>query len=186
MEEHAEVLGADQRASRLHNIGMCASAIGDFEEAARNFAAAGEQFEQLGLLVNRIKCRHSLGLALHEAGRHDDAVMILEKAHEELEALGMEGDAALAALTLVEALLAAGRPNEVPPICRMLIDRFTRAGIKGAAMTALAFLRETVATGHATQASVRAVHHFIRDTNAGCAPASFTPPMIEPTSRLDG
>ena len=76
----------------------------------------------------------------------------------------MENDAALAAPTRVEALFAAGRPSEVPAICRMLIERFTRAGNGGAAMTALSFLRETVASGHATPLSVRLVRDFIRDT----------------------
>jgi tetratricopeptide (TPR) repeat protein len=79
MGEHAELLSRDQAARRLHNIGICASATGDFAEAARSFAAAGEEFEHLGLLVNRVKCRYSLGLAMHEAGRHVDAIPILEK-----------------------------------------------------------------------------------------------------------
>jgi tetratricopeptide (TPR) repeat protein len=189
MGEHADLLSPEQQAARLHNIGICAGATGDFAEAARSFAAAGEEFERLGLLVDRVKCRYSLGLAMHEAGRHDDAMVVLEKAQEELEALGMESDAALAALTRVEALYAAGRPEKVPAICRMLVERFTRAGIKGSAMTALAYLRETVATGHATQASVRVVHDFLRDTNLGRTAATFNayhdPSLIEPTRRLD-
>lgn len=189
MGEHVELLSREQHARRLHNIGICASATGDFAEAARSFAAAGEVFERLGLLVNRVKCRYSLGLAMHEAGRHEDAIVVLEKAQEELEALGMESDAALAALTRVEALYAAGHPEKVPAVCRMLIDRFTRAGIKGAAMTALAFLRETVATGHATRASVRSVHDFLRDRSLGRTAATFAayddPSLIEPTKRLD-
>ena len=178
MEEHAALLGADLQASRLHNMGACAGALGDFDEAARWYAAAAEAFERVGLLVHRVKCIHGLGLAMHEAGRHDDAIVVLEKAFEQLEALGMENDAALAALTRVEALFAAGRPDEVPAICRMLIERFTRAGIKGAAMAALSFLRETVATSHATPASVRQIHDFIRDT--------FQGRVANSTKRLDG
>jgi tetratricopeptide (TPR) repeat protein len=164
MGEHAEFLTSEAQATRLHNLGLCANALGDFDEAARNYAAAGQEFERLGLLVNRIKCRYSLGRAMHEAGRHSDALAVLEKAQEELDALGMESDAALAALIRVEALLAAGRPNEVPAICRMLVERFTRAGNNAAAMTAIAYLRETVAYGHATPDSVRQVRHFVSDT----------------------
>lgn len=164
MGEHDDILTPEARATRLHNIGLCASALGDFDEAARSYAAAGEEFERLGLLVNRVKCRHSLGLAMHEAGRHSDAAGVLAKAEVELDAMGMESDAALAALTRVEALLAAGRPREVPPICRMLVERFTRAGNSAAAMTAIAYLRETVAIGHATPVSVRLVRDFVRDT----------------------
>jgi tetratricopeptide (TPR) repeat protein len=164
MEEHVDALTAEQQASRVHNLGLCASALGDFDEAARRLAVAVGEFERLGLVVNRVKCRYSLGLAMHNAGRHSDALKVLEQAQKELEALGMENDAALAALVRVEALLATGRPDEVPAICRSLIDRFTRAGNGGAAMTALAFLRETVATGHATPTSVRHVREFFRDT----------------------
>ena len=167
-------------------MAICASALGSFEEAARSFAAAAEEFEHLGLLVNRVKCRHSLGLALVEAGRPNDAIVVLEKAFKELEALGMQGDANLAALTLVEALYAAGRRAEVPAICRILVDRFVRAKIQGPALIALSFLRETVATGHATTAVVRHVHDFIGHVNLGYNPATFTPPPITPTSRLDG
>lgn len=183
MGEHEAHLSAERQARRLHNMGKCASALGSFDEAARSFAAAAEEFERLGLLVNRVTCRYSLGVAMVEAGRHDDAIVVLEKAFKEFEALGMGSDAALAALSLVEALYGAGRPDEVPAICRMLIDRFTRAGIQGAAMTALAFLRETVATGHATPALVRHVHDFMRGLNLGPA---FTPSTTTPTARLDG
>jgi len=186
LEEHAELLGPQMQATRHHNIALCASALGDFDEAARNYAAAGEQFERLGLLVNRVKCRHSLGLAMHEAGRHSDAVGVLKKAQEELEALGLEGDAALAALTRVEALLAIGRHDDVPAICRTLIDRFTRAGNGGAAMTALAFLRESVAYGHATSASVRMVRDFFRDLLRTESTPYTEPPLNDSSKRLEG
>jgi tetratricopeptide (TPR) repeat protein len=189
MGECADLLAREQEAGRLHNIGICASATGDFAEAVRSFAAAGEEFESLGLLVNRVKCRYSLGLAMHEAGKHVDAIVVLEKAEEELEALGMESDAALAALTRVEALYAAGRPDEVPKICRTLIERFTRAGQNAPAMTALAYLRETVATGHATPASVRLVHDFIRDIARGRSASKSLPYaeklLSDSTTRLD-
>jgi len=186
LEEHAELLGPHMQATRLHNIGICASALGDFDEAVRSHAAAGEQFERLGLLVNRVKCRYSVGLAMHEAGRHSDALVVLKKAQEELEALGMEGDAALAALTRVEALLAIGRHDDVPAICRTLIDRFTRAGNGGAAMTALAFLRESVAYGHATSASVRMVRDFVRDLFRTETTPYTEPPLDDSTKRLEG
>lgn len=186
MGEREAYLTPDRQARRLHNIGICASAMGGFDEAARSFAEAGEAFERLGFLVDRVKCRRSVGLAMIQAGRYADAIPILQKAFKELEALGMESEAALAALNLAEALYGAGRRHEVPAICRTLIDRFTRAGIQGAAMTALAFLRETVASGHATTEIVRHVHDFLQHLNLGYDPTKFTPPTITPTSRLDG
>jgi hypothetical protein len=80
-----------------------------------------------------------------------------------MESLGLESSAALAALQLAETLLIVKRHDEVPHICRALLDRFTRAGMNERALTALAFLRETVASGHVTPLHVRHVHDFLRD-----------------------
>ena len=92
----------------------------------------------------------------------------------------MEVDAGLSALDLAETLLITGRTEEVPAICRTLIDRFTRAGMGGSAMTALAFLRETVATGHVTPALVRHVHEFLRDVTR-----KETDVLVQPVLRLE-
>jgi len=77
-------------------------------------------------------------------------------------------------------LLVVGRTDEVPAICRTLIERFTRAGMGGSAMTALAFLRETVATGHATPDLVRHVHDFLRDVSRTEASSP-----VQPVLRLE-
>jgi tetratricopeptide (TPR) repeat protein len=167
MDEYAHELSAEQRAARLHNLGLCSGAVGELDEAARYYALAVEAFDRLGLAVNRVKSRKSIASALHAAGRHAEAIPVARKAWQELEELGMEGDAALAALLVAECLLAIGRTDEVPAIARMLIDRCTRSGMSSSAMTALAFLREVVATGHATPYLVRQVREFVRDVNIG-------------------
>jgi tetratricopeptide (TPR) repeat protein len=164
MERYSDLLTAEFQAVRLHNMGICARATGRFEEAVRCYARAATEFDRLGLTVNRIKCGYSIGLALSSIGRHDEAIVVLGKAADEMDAVGLDEDAALAKLARVEALLALGRAGDVPSICRDLVERFTRAGIHGAAMTAIAFLRETVATGHATPASVRGIRDFVSDT----------------------
>jgi len=167
MEKHLHLLSEEARAGRLHNLALCSTELGHFDEAARFHALAAEQFERLGLAVNRVKSRNSIGIVLHAAGRYEEAIVIIRQAWEELEALGMKGDAAVAALLLTETLLITGRTEEVPAIARMLVDRCTRAGMAASAMTALAFLRETIATGHATPLHVRHVREFVRDTNMG-------------------
>ena len=63
-EQYVEILTAEHRAARLHNIGLAASALGDYEEATRTLAGAVQEFERLGLVVNRVKCRYTLGLAM--------------------------------------------------------------------------------------------------------------------------
>ncbi|HEY2829083.1 MAG TPA: hypothetical protein VGJ88_03135 [Thermoanaerobaculia bacterium] len=184
MERYRDILTAEFQAVRLHNMGMCAQATGQFEEAARCYGRAATEFDRLGLTVNRIKCAYSIGLALSSIGRHDEAIVVLGKAADEMEAVGLDGDAALANLARVEALLAVGRVGDVPAVCRDLVERFTRAGIRGAAMTAIAFLRETVATGHATPASVRYVRAFVSDTAFGDAGA-FVPGRESSFSLID-
>ena len=147
------------------NIGLCHRELGHIDQAIQALTAATAEYEMLGLDANLAHCRWSLATTVSRAGRHADAIPLFRTAWKELESLGMETDAALSALELAETLLVAGRTDEVPAICRTLIDRFTRAGMGGSAMTALAFLRETVATGHATPALVRHVHEFLRDVS---------------------
>lgn len=181
MERYSDEMNAQFRAAWRHNIGLCADDAGDFDEAARCYAIAAEAFERLGAPVYRVKCRSSIGRCLLFAGRPTESIPLLASARDEFEAFGMEIEAALAALLLVEALLVAGRANEVPSICRDLIDRFTHAGITGAAMTALAYLRESVAMGHGTPMLVRHVHRFIRDLDMGLEQpfAPFREPRLD-------
>jgi tetratricopeptide (TPR) repeat protein len=162
VEPYVREMTPEHRAARLHNMGRCATEGGEFDEAAQAYAGAAEVFAAVGNVVNGVKCRCSAGYSFLCAGKPAQAIPLLESARAEFETLGMEIDAALAALQLIEALMLAGTTAEVPAICRRLIERFTRAGIQGSAMTALAFLRETVASGHATPALVKHVHGFIQ------------------------
>ena len=162
--EYALDMTPEHRAVHLHNMGLCASEAGEFEEAARAYANAAESFRSLGNVAYVVKCRRSAAHSLFCAGKFKEAIPLLEKVWTELEELGMEIEAALVALQLVEARMLIGSTDRIPDVCRTLIDRFTRAGILGSAMTALAFLREAVAFGHATPALVNHVHEFIRDT----------------------
>ena len=163
MENEIHRLTPEQRAARLHNMALCAGSAGTFDEAARLYALASVEFERLGSTMNRVKCTWGIGAAFTSAGRYEEAIPTLLKAEVELEALGLEADAALAALERVEALLAVGRPDDVPAICRRLLERFTKAEANASAMTALAYLRESLAMGLATPASVRHIHDFLRE-----------------------
>jgi tetratricopeptide (TPR) repeat protein len=157
------------------NMGLCYRELGQIDQAIQNLTAATAEYEMLGMDANLARCRWSLATTITSAGRHSEAVPLFRTAWKELESLGMESDAALSALELVENLIVLGRIDEVPAICRTLIDRFTRAGMGGSAMTALAFLRETVATGHATPALVRHVHEFLRDVSRSEASSPVQP-----------
>lgn len=179
MEPYVHEMTPEHRAARLHNMALCGSEIGDFDDAAEAYSRAAEVFASLGNAVNVAKCRRSAGYSLLCAGKPSTAIPVLDSARAKFEELGMEIEAALAALQLAEALMLAGTTDKVPAICRHLIERFTRAGITGAAMTALAFLRETLATGHASPALVKHVHEFIEivrmDPERTFAPAPEQP-----------
>jgi len=159
------------------NIGLCHRELGHIDEAVQAIAKATAEYELLGMDVHLARCRWSLATTVNSAGRYSEAIPLFRTAWKELEALGMESDAALSALELAETLLVVGRTDEVPAICRTLIDRFTRAGMGGSAMTALAFLRETVATGHATPALVRHVYEFLRDVSRNEASSPGQPAL---------
>ena len=162
------------------NLGLCHRGLGHFDEAIQALTKATAEYEMLGMDVNLARCRWSLATTVSSNGRYSEAIPLFRTAWKELESLGLESDAALAALELAESLLVVGRTDEVPAICRTLIDRFTRAGMGGSAMTALAFLRETVATGHATPALVRHVHEFLRDVSRTEASSP-----VQPVLRLE-
>ena len=148
-----------------YNMGLCHRGLGHIDEAIQALTKATAEYEMLGMDANLARCRWALATTVSSTGRHSEAIPLFRTAWKELESLGMESDAALSALELAESLLVIGRTEEVPAICRTLIERFTRAGMGGSAMTALAFLRETVATGHATPALVRHVYEFLRDVS---------------------
>ncbi|HEV8433749.1 MAG TPA: hypothetical protein VGR95_10085 [Thermoanaerobaculia bacterium] len=163
-EAYAELIDPADHAVLLYNLGMCASELGDGDEAAHYLSPAAAAFEKLGHRVPGAKCRYLAGRSLMAAGAYGEAIETLQRSWHELEELEAIGDAVLPALLLVEAFLIVGRTQEVPAICRLLIDRCTRGGMPTSAMTALAFLRETVATGHASPAMVRQIHDFLRDS----------------------
>jgi len=162
------------------NIGLCHRGLGHIEEAIEALTAAAAAYEMFGMDVNLARCRWSLATTVNSAGRYSEAIPLFRTSWKQLESLEMESDAALTALELAETLLVVGRTDEVPAICRTLIERFTRAGMGGSAMTALAFLRETVATGHATPALVRHVHEFLRDVSR-----TETSAPVQPVLRLE-
>jgi tetratricopeptide (TPR) repeat protein len=159
--DSADTLG---RAQLLHNKAMCHRELGRLEQAEKAFCEAAEVYRSLGMDVDHLKCLFSLGITLTMQAKYEMAIRMLRTSFKEADALGMGADALLVGLRLVEALLLANQEKEVPAICRDLVERCTRAGMKSNAMTALSYLREALATGHATPDLVRHVYSFMRDT----------------------
>lgn len=175
--ENEPVLADLTRVYLVHNIGVCYRETGQLEKAAQQLAAAAAEWDVLGQEAQAVRSRWQLAMTVRAAARYEEAIPLLRTSWQKLEALELEADAALAALELAEVLLVLNRPADVPAICRALLDRFTRLGMSERAIVALAFLRESVASGHATPVHVRHVHDFLRDLPAE-GERLFAPPPL--------
>ncbi len=175
--ENDRFLTDTARVLLVHNLGICCRETGQLEKAVQYLSAAAAELEIMGLQTHLVRTRWALGTTLTSAGRYEQALPLLRDAWRNFEELEMEADGALAALELAEALLVLNRPDEVPAICRALLDRFTRLGMSERAIVALAFLRESVASGHATPVHVRHVHDFLRDLPAEGERLNAPPPL---------
>lgn len=154
------------RIGMIHNVAICYRELDQLDKAAERLRICTEEYEAMGVPVERTRSRRNLGQTLVRAGRYVDALPVLRQSWREFEELDLIADAGLAALELAEALLLAGRSSEVPAICRDIVARFTRAGMTSRAITALSFLREAVALGQANPSLVRHVHDFLRELPA--------------------
>ena len=173
--EHDPALDSMTRLGMVHNIAICYRELGQLDKAAERLRICADEYDALGIPVERTRSRRSLGQTLVRAGRHQDAIPVLRQSWREFEELDLVADAGLAALELAEALLLTGNAAEVPAICRNIVAQFTRAGMTSRAITALSFLREAVAIGQANPSLVRHVHDFLRELPAE-QPRLFAPP----------
>ncbi|HYU26780.1 MAG TPA: hypothetical protein VEO74_16320, partial [Thermoanaerobaculia bacterium] len=64
-------------------------------------------------------------------------------------------------LDIVEALLANGDSSEVARLCAGLAKSFVAAGMTGNALTALAYLRQAIASGRADRGLVEEVRAYL-------------------------
>lgn len=155
------------------NIANCNLSLESFDEAHQHFMQALSLYEALGLETEKNRTRWSLGTLLVRTGRATEGIQRLHDARREFERLGATIDAALVTLDIVEALLALERPREAADLCSGLVESFTSIGMTGNALTALAFLREAVASGVATPILVKHVRTYLQH---GVEDRPFLPP----------
>lgn len=158
-----------------HNIGTAYADLRQPEKAAEYLQRCIPEYEMLEMYTERARARWMLCHALVSAGRTSEAIPTLRRTWREFEELDLIADAGLVALELAEALLTIGQSEEVPAICRDLIAQFTHSGMTSRAITALSFLREAVALGHASTSLVRHVHAFLRELPTE-QPRLYAPP----------
>jgi tetratricopeptide (TPR) repeat protein len=160
--EPAKELGDAATIARLYgNIANCLLGLQRRSDACGYFAQALSLYEALGLETEKIRTRWSLGRLTLSAGKAAEGVGILREAKREFEALGLTSEVALVTLDIVEALLASGDTSEVSRLCAGLVESFVAAGMTGNALTALAYLRQAVASGRADRGLVDEVRAYL-------------------------
>ncbi len=158
----AKELGDVPTIARLYgNIANCLLGLQRHSDACGYFAQALSLYEALGLETEKIRTRWSLGRLNVSAGKVADGIDRLREAKRELEALGLTNEAAQVTLDIVEALLANGDSSEVARLCAGLAKSFVAAGMTGNALTALAYLRQAIASGRADRGLVEEVRAYL-------------------------
>jgi tetratricopeptide (TPR) repeat protein len=160
LETESEITG-DSRGGLFHNLAVCHIQLGNAARAKNYMAQALAIFTASGNEVQKVRVRWAMAQLLATTGQQSEAVGIFRDVQRQLGQLGMEADAAAAALELAEILLILDQPEEVPAICRALLDQYTQKGMTSRAVTALSFLREALAMGHATPELVRQVRVMV-------------------------
>ncbi|HVR39839.1 MAG TPA: tetratricopeptide repeat protein [Thermoanaerobaculia bacterium] len=158
----AKDLGDAETLARLYsNVANCYLSLDQLSDASSYFAQAISLYEALGMETESIRTRWSLGRMLVRSGDVRDGIVRLRQAKRDFERLGATTDAALVALNIIEALLAIGDLRGAAELCTGLVESFTNVGMTGGALTALGFLRETIAHGSATPVIVQQVRMFL-------------------------
>jgi hypothetical protein len=172
----AKSLGDAATIARLYgNIANCYLGLQRRSDACGYFAQAMSLYEALGFETEKIRTRWSLGRLMVSAGKVAEGVDRLREAKREFEALGLTNEAAQVTLDVVEALLATGETAEVARLCAGLAESFTAAGMTGNSLTALAYLREAVASGRADRTLVEHVRAYL-----AAGPENTDRPFVPP------
>ncbi len=158
----AKALGDAATIARLYgNVANCYLGLQRRSDACGYFAQALSLYEALGFETETIRTRWSLGRLMVSAGKVAAGVDRLREAKREFEALGLTNEAAQVTLDVVDALLATGETSEVARLCAGLVESFVAAGMTGNSLTALAYLREAVASGRADRGLVEQVRAYL-------------------------
>ncbi len=116
------------RASMLTNLGVIADNEGLADEALLHYAAAAEQYEQLGDYRLSASARSNQAGVLLELGRVDDALVLARAASRELAAIGSYAEFASAEGVLGRALFWAGSSQEGLAKLRSSAELLDRSG----------------------------------------------------------
>lgn len=175
----AKDLGDAPTLARLYaNTANCQLRLNELAAADDLFGRALSLYEALGLETERIRTRWSIGCLRIALGDTSDGLARLREAAREFEDLGLRSDAALVSLDLAEALLVSGDAaalREAAERSGKLVESFSAIGMTGHALTALAYLRESFASGRVTPGLIRHVRQYL-ETRPDQTGNPFLPP----------
>ncbi|MEO6260473.1 MAG: hypothetical protein ABIP63_08985, partial [Thermoanaerobaculia bacterium] len=146
----------------LLNRAIAHREVGDFDRSEACFVQAVRIFEQIGAMALVSRAHWHLARLLMRQTEYQRALPLLDRLRDEFREMGMPHEVAYVSVDMAECLLLLNRSAEVVDLCRSAMSFFETAGLtsgKGA-MTALAYLRESAATGRLTGEHLSDVRGF--------------------------
>jgi tetratricopeptide (TPR) repeat protein len=152
----------DRLAYGFQNSALAHVALGQLDQAERQFAEAFALYDELGVESEMARIEWALASIPVARGELQKGASMLEAARLNLLELGLRNDYALATLEWVEVMLALGQPKHVEAACRAILVEFESEGMKRNARFALAHLHEALARHRATPDLVRQVRTYLQ------------------------
>ncbi len=146
----------------LLNRAIAHREVGDFDRSETCFVQAVRILEQIGAMALVSRAHWHLARLLMRQTEYQRALPLLDRLRDEFREMGMPHEVAYVSVDMAECLLLLNRSAEVVDLCRSAMSFFETAGLtsgKGA-MTALAYLRESAATGRLTREHLSDVRGF--------------------------
>lgn len=160
------------------NIAECYRELRNFELAFVYLGLAADIWQDLGNRPEAARVRMNSGIVLFEAGRHEEGLVRLLDARSEFTDCGMTENAAFCELHIAELQIARGRFEDAEVACRSALDLYAVSGAShtARAMTALAYLREALASRQATTRLVHQIRSYVARLPAEPALLFVSPP----------
>jgi tetratricopeptide (TPR) repeat protein len=161
LASNREAMDQESLACLHHAIGHCSVDLGDFDVAEANLTRAIELFRELGQPLQALKGELGRGRLFVQRGDVDRGIAHLRPVRREFLRHSMVEEAGLAGLEIVEALLRRDGASEAEALARQIVREFAKAQLNTRAITALGYLRETIAARRASAAMVNDVREYI-------------------------
>jgi tetratricopeptide (TPR) repeat protein len=126
-------------------LGNCSIEQGALNDATQLLHTSMRRFEDLGIVVEAIRCRWGIAIVTQRSGDLRRAVERFEAVREEFLRVDHPTDAALVTLDIMETFLTLRKPREVQRVAGNVVKIFADAGMLTGAFAAASYLRQAAA-----------------------------------------